>query len=253
MKTNAADTIMALNYTSDKNLKRVHLGGQPFSVKQVIWFVADTTWMVLITVAIVILLSIMGEIRKFLVDPAYVKYLILLGGFIPLLLFLSVKKLQMHCLIVSILLGLTVTMWSVCFSAFLGPMILIPGLVSLGVTILLSVITVMLALKLPPLSEKGLFVLLTTTLFVMCLVFAEAAAAFTDKKYELFTVQGVLSCLFVLIMMFIFVNKRQLILERLSPQCSSTFLAFIVWCSMICLFTQILICFPSWSANKEKQ
>ncbi|CAH8865773.1 unnamed protein product [Trichobilharzia szidati] len=87
----------------------------------------------------------------------------------------------------------------------------------------------------------------------MCLIFAEAAAGFI-KRPELesafLTAQGVLSCLFVLVMMFIFVNKRQLILERLSPQCSSPFLAFIVWCSMICLFTQILICFPTWSDGK---
>nr|CAH8866063.1 unnamed protein product [Trichobilharzia regenti] len=249
MKRNAADEIMEGYDTSEKNLKRQRLERQPFSVSQVIWFAVDTVWMVLITVAIVISLTIIKQLCNFFKQNAYVKYLILLGGFIPLLLFLFVKKLQMHCLIVRILLGLTVTMWSVCFAALLGPIDVISGLVSLGVTIVLSVVMVVLALKLPPLSEKGLFISLTTLLTVMCLVFAEAVSKFIHKNYELLAVQGVLSCIFVLIMMFIFVNKRQLILEPLSSPCSETFLGFIVWCTMIGLFTQVLICFPSWSAT----
>nr|CAH8865490.1 unnamed protein product [Trichobilharzia regenti] len=233
MKPNTADEIMERYYMPDKNLKRYRQEGQPpFSGRQVIWFAVDTIWMVLITVEFVILLTIM---------PA---------GFILLLLFLFVKKLQTHCLVVRILLGLTVTMWSMCFAAFLGPIKLVPGLASLGVTIVLSVITVVLALKLPPLNEKGLFILLTTLLTVMCLVFAEAAAGFINKQYEVLTVQGILSCLFVVILMFIWVNKRQMILEPLSPSCSETFLAFVVWCTIICLFTQILICFPAWSGEE---
>nr|CAH8866062.1 unnamed protein product [Trichobilharzia regenti] len=255
MNSNAADEIMERYYITEKKLKRERLEGQPFSVSQVIWFAVDTTWMVLITVQIVIMLTIINVLCEFFMKNAYVKYLILLGGFIPLLLFLFVKRLQTHCLIVRILLGLSVTMWSVCFAALLGPINLMPGLVSLGVTIVLSVITVVLALKLPQLNGKGLFISLTTLLAVICLVFADAVAGIIDKNNKnllekLLAVQGILSCLFVLIMMFICVNKRQIILEPLSSDCSETFLAFVVWCTIICLFTQILICFPNWSDGK---
>ncbi|CAH8865771.1 unnamed protein product, partial [Trichobilharzia szidati] len=77
MKMNTADATMARNYTSNKNLKRGHLVGQPFSVKQVIWLAADITWMVLITVTIVILLSSIPKLREFLMKPEFVKYFFL--------------------------------------------------------------------------------------------------------------------------------------------------------------------------------
>nr|CAH8864198.1 unnamed protein product [Trichobilharzia regenti] len=202
--------------------------------------------MTMITVAIIILLTEIRGICQFFVDYTYAKYIILLVSIIPLLLIMVVGKIRLRCLIVRILLGITISMWSVFVAALFGPVNLMYVYISLGVTIGIVIVTIVLAMKLPPLNNKGfsLFLMIMIT-FILLAITGIICGLFTKHK-AVIILQGIFSGLFAVLAMLFFLNMQGIIVKTLSSACSVCFLALITWFLIIWIFTQILLCFPSW-------
>nr|CAH8819871.1 unnamed protein product [Trichobilharzia regenti] len=125
---------------------------------------------------------------------------------------------------------------------------------SLVITIVLTITTVVLALKLPPLSEKGFILFI-----VMSIVFATLAFITKFVNYFIPETSNLLKSIicnfgtvfavsFIVLMIFLLIGLRHWIIWFFAPQPSEFILAFLVWFLIIILFTEtytsLELCIP---------
>nr|CAH8819870.1 unnamed protein product [Trichobilharzia regenti] len=134
------------------------------------WLLVDLCLMLLVTVVLFIVLLTVETLSDFLKLHHYLLFIFLILGVILLGLILFVHKIRSQYVAVRLLLAIVVVLWSVslaiAFTSFEWAFLWM----SLVITIVLTITTVVLALKLPPLSEKGFILFI-----VMSIVFATLA------------------------------------------------------------------------------
>nr|CAH8865018.1 unnamed protein product [Trichobilharzia regenti] len=206
-------------------------------------FLINMTLMILVTVGLVILFSFVPSITRFFMEHSYLAYIIMSVATIPLLLVTLVREIRLNFFAVHILIWVMVISWSVIVAAVYSPVDLKYGLIALAVTILFTLGVVLVAMKLPQLSEKGFNVLLAISAVLGVLAVVVRISCYSMNKLK----EGLIFCkllavpvvLFIHSVMFICVNVRRWIMWWFTPNTIDVILASIIWCHMISLFAQI--------------
>ncbi|CAH8864283.1 unnamed protein product [Trichobilharzia szidati] len=199
--------------------------------------------MVAVTVGLVVLFTAVSNIPKFFKERVYLVYIMMSVAIILLLLIALVGKIRSNFYAVPIVLWIMVILWSVIFAAVFSPTDWKCALISFAVTITVTAGVVLVAMRLPPLSVKGfiLFLSVSAVLGVSAAVLTICYHLISElKTSSIFCILlAVPFALFLLLVMFIFVNIRTWIMWWFTPNSMGFILAFVIWFHMISLFAQI--------------
>nr|CAH8865294.1 unnamed protein product [Trichobilharzia regenti] len=209
---------------------------QKLSGRNLSWFLIDLVLMILTTTVIVIVFSALSYFSEFL-RKYYVAYITSSLGLFLILLLVFVGKIRSQSVAVRLLLGITTVLWSVSLAAMFGSIYLKKGMISLVVTIMLTTIIVVLALKLPPINERGFIVFLSIS---MTLAVIAIVLKFCDKFIG--------NCV-----MFICLSGRKLIIWWFASINTEFILAFVVWFLIISLFAETYMTLNSCNSKTNQR
>nr|CAH8865292.1 unnamed protein product [Trichobilharzia regenti] len=225
---------------------------QKLSGRNLSWFLIDLVLMILTTTVIVIVFSALSYFSEFL-RKYYVAYITSSLGLFLILLLVFVGKIRSQSVAVRLLLGITTVLWSVSLAAMFGSIYLKKGMISLVVTIMLTTIIVVLALKLPPINERGFIVFLSIS---MTLAVIAIVLKFCDKfigNCVISILDEVFTGLFLIFVMFICLSGRKLIIWWFASINTEFILAFVVWFLIISLFAETYMTLNSCNSKTNQR
>nr|CAH8865708.1 unnamed protein product [Trichobilharzia regenti] len=170
-----------------------------------VWFIVDLIIMILTTVGAVILIHKIPTMSKFFI---YVEYILLSVTGVLIIVFIFVRKIRSNYLATRMVLETVVLLWSVIFAIVFKSTEWTHELISLGITIAITILAVILSWKLSPLNRKGFIVFISISIAVAVLaIIAVICYYFFCKEGDL---KGKISCfamvvlidLFIIIIMF---------------------------------------------------
>ncbi|CAH8865781.1 unnamed protein product, partial [Trichobilharzia szidati] len=119
------------------------------------WFIIELVVMVVTTTVIIAVFMRKEQLSEFFMEHIYLEYIILSVGFLLFFLCVFVRQIRSKSLSVCIVLEIAVILWSVCLASVLPSFDITCVLVSLALTVMITILTVVLASELPPLNLKG--------------------------------------------------------------------------------------------------
>nr|CAH8866412.1 unnamed protein product [Trichobilharzia regenti] len=201
-----------------------------------IWILIDVVFMILTTTAVLVLFTKLQTISSFFRNHFYVTFFIVFVGAILLLPIVDMTNLPNFC--VYFLLGSTVLLWSVSLAAGFGSVDMFYGFISLILTTVITILTVGLARKLPSMDDDQLTVFTTISInfLILSVVLIIFSVAMQPDKPIFKILSAFFFGLFVICLIFGFINKLEMVVWWFSPYPSQFVEAFILWLLMFCLF-----------------
>ncbi|CAH8865887.1 unnamed protein product [Trichobilharzia szidati] len=203
-----------------------------------IWILIDAAFMILTTTAVLVLFTKLQIISSFFKHHFYLTFVIGFVGVILPIPIITMTNFLSNVFCVHLLLGSTVLLWSVSLAAGFGSVDMFHGLISLILTIVITITTVGLALKLPSMDDNQLVVF--TTISYTILILSTILIIFNVIKQPNTPIFSIVSAiifgLFIICLIFGFMNNLDLVVWWFSPYPSQFVEAFILWLLVCCLF-----------------
>ncbi|CAH8853263.1 unnamed protein product [Trichobilharzia szidati] len=207
-------------YASYENSKNKNERLQRIPFPDNIWIAIDTLIMIMVTAGVVLLFTFVDAIQRFFERNSWVNFIIIGVSSFVLLIFALVPKVRSRPIGVYIMLSIVIALLSVGLAALLSPVGLKAGLISLACILVVEIPIVVLAMRMRRMSEMGLIVFNSITLF---LVIVGVILSISDVFFE----QNFL---------FTCVNNHDLIGWLVDFNAVEFTTAFIIWSCTICIF-----------------
>ncbi|CAH8853253.1 unnamed protein product [Trichobilharzia szidati] len=223
-------------YASYENSKNKNERLQRIPFPDNIWIAIDTLIMIMVTAGVVLLFTFVDAIQRFFERNSWVNFIIIGVSSFVLLIFALVPKVRSRPIGVYIMLSIVIALLSVGLAALLSPVGLKAGLISLACILVVEIPIVVLAMRMRRMSEMGLIVFNSITLF---LVIVGVILSISDVFFEqniIFFMAVAFWILFILFLLFTCVNNHDLIgwwMDFIAVEFTT---AFIIWSCTICIF-----------------
>ncbi|CAH8867557.1 unnamed protein product [Trichobilharzia szidati] len=203
-----------------------------------IWILIDAVFMIMTTTAVLVLFTESQLISSFFRHHFYVTFVIAFVGVILPLPILTMTNFLSNVFCVHLLLRSTVLLWSVSLAAGFGSVDMFYGLISLILIIVITITTVGLALKFPSTDDNQLvvFTTISSTLLILStiLIIFNATMPLDTPIFNI--VSAIFFGLFLICLIFGFMNNLDLVVWWFSPYPSQFVEAFLLWLLVYCLF-----------------